>query len=702
MRVLILTVLFCTVLGTGLSHPQQEEDYLNLSLEDLLGLTIVSATRSEAKLSESPIPISVITANDIAKSGLTSIPDILARLSEVDVLRIGRSQTEVSIRGKGINFNRRLLVLIDGRTEYNDLFGVTLWDAFSISVNDIDRIEVVRGPASALFGANAFSGVINIITKSVDTTTSEVKLTMGTRNATTSQFRYVGGAGPLAFKVTAGTDEADSFESDVPFEGFNGFETRMSLNPDDESFSKKKATLLLQYKPQDAWTFKLSAGLSDGEQELFPQPGLPRADWDVKTSNMQFSADYQVSEKGTWELNVYQNRFDYRTALVPDANALLELDFEDGRFFFPALNEPRDFASRVDTTNVALQYVGNLQEGNFKYVIGLESRSIDNEGLDGNDSGLVMDSNKDIDSLFGNMTWKFARDKWLVGLGFRHEDDSMTGGDYGYTGALSYFLNDKHSLRLTSRRAFRAPSLFELFSDVLINVPAQNHSVRFLGNTTLENEVIESVDLTYSGRFGSKIQLTLELYEETYESLIGNPDSGLLEDIEFDDITQQFTTTTTFRNLADAESRGFQATMVYQHSEELFISGGLAYADPEGLNDLSGETFYTPEQKFNLAISWRPMLGLQVMLEDQYVGKTDEAELMEGATFTRENQDAYNLVNFNVSYTFQKLQKLTVSLTATNLLDDNFVSYHEFDPVLNGVGEGFGREIYGGLQWRFK
>lgn len=695
----VLLLLFLPVFA------QDTDELVDMSLDELLNMEVVSATRSESKLSESPVPMSVITDKEIADSGLDNIPDILSRLVEIDVLRIGRSQSEVSIRGKGINFNRRLLVLIDGRTEYNDLFGVTLWHAFPISVDNIKRIEVVRGPASALFGANAYSGVINIITKQADDDPdNRVRAHFGedgTEYATVSAGKQWKN---FAIRASYNHQGGDSHETDVFFSGFNGIPSTVNFNLGDEESLDGMERFNIQAVADfsDKVQARFSGGFSDGKMELFQQPGLPRSDWDVQTDNLHFTLNYFQSDSNSLQINAYMNKFEYETPLVPTrAEQEALAGPESNGFFFPIRNSEALFAGEAETFDISLQYVGKTAEGKFNYVLGGEYRDISNKG----NRGLVTESEKDITSLFGNFTYRVGED-WILGLGLRADDDSVTDTDYGYNVSAQYAFNSHDNIRLTVRRAFRAPSLFELFTSIDLPVPNQNQQVNFRGNTGLEVETINSIDLTYTVQLGGKVQATVEAFHEEYESIIGNPDSGVLGDVE---ITPEglFISTTSFQNLADAEQNGFQATGVWLASEKSKIYGGFRYADVKDLNSVAGETFFTPETTFKLGGTFQVGKGFVVDTHLQYIGKTAEDEFTRGdiapngPNFTRDNQESYTLATMALHYRPPSVKGLDIYLVGDNLFDDNHVEYYEFDQILKGVGEELGRTIWGGISWDF-
>ncbi len=138
----------------------------NLSLEELSQIEVTTPSKEPVKAFKTPAAIYVITGEDIRRSGVTNIPDALRFVPGVEVARIDGSKWSIGIRGFGTDLTRSVLVLIDGRTVYTPLFAGTNWDVQNVMMDDIDRIEVIRGPGGTIWGPNAVDGVINIITKS--------------------------------------------------------------------------------------------------------------------------------------------------------------------------------------------------------------------------------------------------------------------------------------------------------------------------------------------------------------------------------------------------------------------------------------------------------------------------------------------------------------------------------------------------------
>ena len=135
-----------------------------------MNVQVTSVSKKEQKLAKTGAAIFVITQEDIRRSGATNIPDLLRMVPGVDVARVDHSTWAVSIRGFNNVYANKVLVLIDGRSVYHPAYSGVLWYAQDVPLEDIERIEVIRGPGGTVWGANAMNGVINIITKSAKDT----------------------------------------------------------------------------------------------------------------------------------------------------------------------------------------------------------------------------------------------------------------------------------------------------------------------------------------------------------------------------------------------------------------------------------------------------------------------------------------------------------------------------------------------------
>jgi len=186
-------------IGSNLSGQSQNQAPIDLrqaSLEDLMDITVTSVSKREQKLSRTAAAIFVITQEDIHRSGATNIPDLLRMAPGVDVEQIDANVWAISIRGFNSRFSNKVLVMIDGRTVYNPVFSGVYWDQIATPLEDIERIEVIRGPGATVWGANAVNGVVSIITKSSrDTKGGRMTAGGGSQTQATGQLQYGGALG---------------------------------------------------------------------------------------------------------------------------------------------------------------------------------------------------------------------------------------------------------------------------------------------------------------------------------------------------------------------------------------------------------------------------------------------------------------------------------------------------------------------------
>jgi iron complex outermembrane receptor protein len=181
------------------------QELSSLSIEELMNIKVTSASKTSENLSVAPAAIFVITSEDIRRGGFSSIPDALRMVPGLHVAQQSAHVWIVAARGFSSLFNRQMLVPIDGRLVYTPTFGGVWWDVQNPPLEDIDRIEIIRGPGGALWGANAVNGVINITTKDANQTLGALVATSaGINEGYAARFRYGGKLGDkFAYRVYA-------------------------------------------------------------------------------------------------------------------------------------------------------------------------------------------------------------------------------------------------------------------------------------------------------------------------------------------------------------------------------------------------------------------------------------------------------------------------------------------------------------------
>src|SRR5437588_6677148 len=202
-RILSLAVLAVFLGGSASAQsPQGVPDISRMSIEELMNVEVTSVSKRTQKVADAAAAIFVITQEDIRRSGATSIPEALRLAPGLEVARIDQNKWAIGSRGFNGRFDNKLLVLIDGRSVYTPLFSGVYWNVQDVMIEDIDRIEVIRGPGATLWGANAVNGVINIISKKAkDTQSAVVSAGAGTEERGSGSVRYGSKIGNTAYRA---------------------------------------------------------------------------------------------------------------------------------------------------------------------------------------------------------------------------------------------------------------------------------------------------------------------------------------------------------------------------------------------------------------------------------------------------------------------------------------------------------------------
>lgn len=201
-RQILALVVSALFLGTSVfaQSPQGVPDISRMSIEELMNVEVTSVAKRPQRVADAAAAVFVITQEDIRRSGAASIPEALQMVPGLEVARIDENKWAIGSRGFNGRFDNKLLVLIDGRSVYTPLFSGVYWNVQDVMLEDVDRIEVIRGPGATLWGANAVDGVINIITKPAQATQGGlIAAEGGTEERTAESVRYGGKLGDSAY-----------------------------------------------------------------------------------------------------------------------------------------------------------------------------------------------------------------------------------------------------------------------------------------------------------------------------------------------------------------------------------------------------------------------------------------------------------------------------------------------------------------------
>jgi iron complex outermembrane recepter protein len=304
-----------------------EVDYTTWSIEDLLDVVVTTVSRKETPILDSPAAVHVITREDIRRSGHTSIPEILRLAPGLHVARINSSTWAIGARGANNNgrFADKLLVMIDGRSVYTDLFSGVWWDAQDLILEDIERIEVIRGPGGAMWGANAVNGVINIITRSAeDTQGSYATAIVGDEDRGIFGYRYGGEFGDQGFWRAYGKAlSRDSFhlhgEGDSP-----------------DGWSMGRLGGRLDWSPNDRDSFTVDGGAYDGNQReidrlvspIPPYDATAKGTHETRGGHLLGRWSRVVSDRVHFDLQAYVDNSSRKADVFDHDHTTVDLDFQ--------------------------------------------------------------------------------------------------------------------------------------------------------------------------------------------------------------------------------------------------------------------------------------------------------------------------------------------------------------------------------------
>ncbi len=297
-----------------------------VDLEDLIFMEVTSVSKRAQKLTESPAAIYVVTQEDIRRTGVTSIPEALRQVPGLEVASITSTSYAISSRGLNGMFSDKLLVLIDGRSVYTPTFGGVFWDVQDTMMEDIDRIEVIRGPGATLWGANAVNGVINIITKTADDTQGGVLVAgAGSHERAFSSLRYGGemGGDKGHYRVYGKFKKREAFEL---ADGSDG--------PDDST--EGRVGFRTDFRPSDRDLITVQGDLYKGEMGLGYE-GLTAMDqpteqwddaWDLQGGNVLARWGHTFSEANALSLQSYFDRTERESVALGIERNTFDVDFQ--------------------------------------------------------------------------------------------------------------------------------------------------------------------------------------------------------------------------------------------------------------------------------------------------------------------------------------------------------------------------------------
>jgi iron complex outermembrane receptor protein len=498
---LLLLARTCTAqTATGNSGPP---DSLNhLSLEQLGNIEVTTVSKEPEQVWHTPAAVYVITQEDIRRSGATSIPEVLRLAPGVEVARIDANHWSVAIRGFAGQFSKNLLVLIDGRSVYSLLYSGVYWDAQNVMLEDVDRIEVIRGPGGTIWGANAVNGVINIITKSAKQTHGALS-TLGGGNVdqATGDARYGGiTARGLNYRIYGmgairGPEyhpDGDNFDrwrmGQIGFrtEWKHGVNNEFTVQGDAYLEESGESTLIASFTPIAEVQVQDNASVSGG--------------------NLLARWQHTIAEGSDIQVQAYFDRTNRQDVELGETRDTIDLDY---------IQHARIHAGQELTWGLGAR----ISPSNFIQT----------------SPGVNFLPNKQTDSIYGGFLQyelPLVPDKLWLTAGTKLEHNNFSGLDYQPSVRLLWSPTSHQSFWAAVTRAVRTPSRIDQDVNFLIVVQATPPPPIFfdiVGNPAFKAEQLIAYEAGYRTQATKNVYLDLTAFYNTYNNLEGYGPIGLAE-----------------------------------------------------------------------------------------------------------------------------------------------------------------------------
>lgn len=646
--------------GDSIQEAQLSEELELMKEEE----TVSIASRYEQPISQAPSNVYVITDEDIRQSGATDIPTILRRIPGIEVMQTTGADLNVSARGDNQLFANKMLVMVDGRSIYVDAQGIVFWKMLPVTLPEIKRIEVLKGPASSVYGFNAFDGVINIITKSPE----EIKGTTlqfggGGLGTISSAAIQAGTVGNMGYRLSIGHDQNQEWR-----------------NHDALALRANRFNGLTEYKISQEGVLKLSGGIVDSNRS-----DGPIVDTTLSSAKPSLGYTYLGYERpdffirGFW--TQYSDTFDINPVTALD-NLFTITDshgFRPSNFQTNTYNAEMQHTMAVGATNhmiYGVNYRNNTIKANYLSQFGNENRL----------------------GLYVQDEWQITETLTITG-GLRYDLDTFINPTVSPRGAVVYRPHPDHSFRGSITVAYRPPTVIETFFNSVTTtnppLPPSNTFVR--GSPNLSPEEIISYEAGYQGWYlKHRLRIRTDLFFNHISDLIGgfnanvntvvNNNSGASADIYGGEAGADFLITRWLSGFANYS---------YQEIGQSF-TGTIQRAAPrfkwnvglrgEWANGISADAAFHHYGSVTYPLSsafaaFAAIPGTGVIVPDPRVG-------------------SYNLLNMRAAYKFwhQKavagyLREAEVAVSAFNALNDR----HKEHPL----GDTIGSRWMGWLTVRF-
>jgi len=434
---------------------------------------VVTAAKELQPITESPAAVSIITAEDIRRSGATSLPDVLRMVPGLEVMEATASDFNVSARGFNRLLANKMLVLVDGRSVYQDMLGVTLWETLPLVLDDIERIEIVRGPGSALYGANAFNGVINIITKnpreSADLAASRVT---GNHDLDIASLTHAGRLRGADYKLSVASDRLGAWDETA--------NAALGLDPISHKITR--------------WNTSAQGAVGAGVLTGY-----------VGASN----GHLQILPDEAWGIIDYQSDLNYWNLVYEQPDLLVRGFWNHGE---QVVLSDRDDWVEFHTYDLEIQK--NMRIGADHYLI---------LGAQGRRNKVHLSEEQDyLQRIYGAYVQDhYTNERGLSGIaGVRYDHHPLTGHHVSPRLSVVYSPRTGQGYRISAATAYRNPSFFESYLDLHQGEVMPGVDLWWHGNLGVRAEKVTSYEIGYQALVSARVRWELNAFYNRVDNRI--------------------------------------------------------------------------------------------------------------------------------------------------------------------------------------
>jgi iron complex outermembrane receptor protein len=656
-------LVLLTSMGWAVERPVTRQGFLDptqISLEDLLKIEVVSITKRPESRAEVAAAVYVITQDDIRRSGVTSLPEALRLAPGVQVAHIDANKWAIGVRGFASRLSRSLLVLIDGRSVYSPLFAGVYWEVQDTLLEDVDRIEVIRGPGGTIWGANAVNGVINIITKRAQEIQGGLLVAGGgSEEQGFGGVRYGGNIGENLFYRVYGK----AFNRDAAFHG---------TGSDFDDWRMGQAGFRLDWDGHHGDTITAQGDIYTGDAgqravlTTFAPPfrTTVEADADLAGGNLL----------GRWQ-RVFSPASDLSVQLYYDRTYRREPTFRESR----------------DTFDIDVQHHFRIPwQQEIRLGFGYRLTSDDTAAV----PTIVFTPSGRTDQLFSTFVQDEIRLlaeqlRLIIGSKFEHNDYS--GFEFQPSVRLAWILALQHTAWAAFTRTVRTPSRVEhdLSATGLLD-PGTPTFVRVLGSTAFVSEKLLAYELGYRVQPMSRLFLDVATFYNRYTDLLSlEPGTPFPEAMP---PPAHIIVPLLIRNGLHGEGYGVELAAEWQPFDWWRVSGVYSYLHLNLTRDkdsLDASTVRSTEGSSPThQLSLRSFLSLPWHLEFDLVGRYIDYLPSQGVA---------SYLTLDIRLGWRPLPPLTIAVVGQNLL----MNHHaEFSGGSSGITE-IERSVYGKVVWRW-